>query len=34
MQKIKAAVGIAKCPTTNKVYGVRIEERGSKWAAT
>lgn len=34
MKVPKAAVGIAKCPTTNKIYGVRIEERGSKWAAT
>ncbi len=29
-----AAVGIAKCPTTGKLYGVRVEERGQRWAAT
>lgn len=34
MSKSNAAVGIARCPTTGKIYGVRVEERGSKWAAT
>jgi hypothetical protein len=32
--KLKVAVGIAKCPSTGKIYGVRVEERGSKWVAT
>lgn len=32
---IRAAIGIAKCPTTNKIYGVRLEETaGKKWFAT
>ncbi|MCL2086119.1 MAG: VWA domain-containing protein [Oscillospiraceae bacterium] len=32
--KINVAVGIAKCPNTKKIYGVRVEERRSKWYAT
>jgi hypothetical protein len=33
--EILAAVGIAKCPVTGKIYGVRVEERtGKKWFAT
>ena len=33
--QIRAAVIIAKCPVTNKLYGVRVEERGiGKWYAT
>lgn len=32
--KIKAAVGIAKCPKTNQLYGVRVEEINGKWCAT
>ncbi|MCL1988203.1 MAG: VWA domain-containing protein [Firmicutes bacterium] len=33
--KINAAVGIAKCQHTNKIYGVRVEEKGKdKWWAT
>jgi hypothetical protein len=35
MLNIFAAVGIAKCPTSGKIYGVRIEEReNNKWIAT
>lgn len=34
MDRPKAAVGITKCPTTGKIYGVRVEEQGSTWAAT
>jgi hypothetical protein len=34
ISQIKAAVGIAKCPATGKLYGVRIEERGTFWTAT
>ena len=34
-QKIHAAVGIAKCPVTGKIYGVRVEEKMvKKWWAT
>jgi len=34
-QEIRAAVGIAKCPVTGKIYGVRVEERtNKKWVAT
>jgi len=33
--QILVAVGIAKCPIANKIYGVRVEERKSKkWYAT
>lgn len=31
--KIKALVGVAKCPKTNKLYGVRIDTT-NKWTAT
>jgi Mg-chelatase subunit ChlD len=31
---MKVAIGIAKCPNTKKIYGVRVEERHSKWYAT
>ena len=31
MKVPKAAVGIAKCPTTNKIYGVRIETDNEDW---
>jgi hypothetical protein len=31
---LKVAIGIAKCPTSGRIYGVRVEERDSKWAAT
>jgi Mg-chelatase subunit ChlD len=34
MSEINAAIGIAKCPNTKKIYGVRVEERDSKWHAT
>jgi len=35
MQKIIAAVGIAKCPSTSKLYGIRVEEKpNEKWEAT
>jgi hypothetical protein len=35
MSEIFAAVGIAKCPASGKIYGVRIEEQESdKWIAT
>lgn len=35
MSKINVAVGIAKCPNTKKIYGVRVEERYPKqWYAT
>ena len=34
-QKKKVAVGIAKCPNKNRIYGVRIEEKADKkWTAT
>jgi hypothetical protein len=33
--KKKVAIGVAKCPTTGRIYGVRIEERtDKKWIAT
>jgi hypothetical protein len=32
--KLNVAVGIAKCPNTKKVYGVRMEERHGKIVAT
>jgi len=33
--KLNAAVGIAKCPVTGKIYGVRVEEKADKkWWAT
>lgn len=34
MSRVNVAVGIAKCPNTKKIYGVRVEERRSKWYAT
>jgi len=35
MSKLIVAVGIAKCPNTKKIYGVRVEERNPKhWFAT
>ena len=33
--KKKVAVGVVKCPTVNRVYGVRVEQRtDKKWIAT
>ena len=33
--KLKVAVGIAQCPKTKKIYGVRVEEKpDKKWYAT
>ena len=34
MSDLKVVIGIAKCPDTKKIYGVRIEERRGKLAAT
>ena len=34
MSKLNVAVGITKCPKSGNMYGVRVEERGSKWYAT
>ncbi len=32
--KVNAIVGLAKCPSSGKLYGVRIEIDGKKWTAT
>lgn len=32
--KVKALVGVAKCPKTNQLYGVRIDATNRKWVAT
>lgn len=32
--KIKALVGVAKCPNTNKLYGVRVDTTNKQWIAT
>lgn len=34
MTKPNVAIGIAKCPASGRLYGVRIEQRGSKRLAT
>lgn len=34
VSKIEATIGIAKCPHSGQLYGVRIEINGSKWTAT
>ena len=31
---VKALVGVAKCPKTNQLYGVRIDTTNRKWVAT